>query len=136
ASAAEQLENILKEDQSAAFIFEPLVQGVAGMVMHEPEALETLLKLCKTYNVLCIADEVMTGFARTGKMFATDYLQISPDIVCLSNGITGGTMSFSVTSCTEEFYLAFWSDDRRKTFWHGHSYTANPVACAAALASL
>lgn len=120
----------------AAFIFEPLVQGTAGMVMYEPEPLNQLLKICKENNILTIADEVMTGFGRTGKMLAIDHLTETPDIVCLSKGITGGTMALGVTSCSEEIYKAFLSDDKIKTFFHGHSYTANPIACSAALASL
>lgn len=119
----------------AAFIFEPLVLGAGGMLMYEAQVLNKLIKICKEHSILTIADEVMTGFGRTGKYFAVDYLNQQPDIVCLSKGITGGTMPLGVTSCTAEIYNAFLSDDRSKTFFHGHSYTANPVACAAALAS-
>jgi adenosylmethionine-8-amino-7-oxononanoate aminotransferase len=120
----------------AAFIFEPLVQGSGGMLMYEAEHLDKLLKVCKEHNILTIADEVMTGFGRTGKLFAMDHLVQQPDIVCLSKGLTGGTMAMGVTSSTENIYSAFLSDDKMKTFFHGHSYTANPVACAAALASM
>ncbi len=136
AIALQQLNNIIQHKKVAAFIFEPLVQGAEGMIMYEPEALDNLIALCKENNILCVADEVMTGFARTGRMFASDYLAHKPDIICMSKGITGGTMALGATSCTEAIYQMFWSDDKLKTFFHGHSYTANPVACAAALASL
>jgi adenosylmethionine-8-amino-7-oxononanoate aminotransferase len=120
----------------AAFIFEPLVQGTAGMVMYDALWLDKILTLCKAHNIITIADEVMTGFARTGKFFACDYLQNEPDIVCLSKGITGGTMAMGVTTCTDAIYAAFLSADKTKVLFHGHSYTANPTSCAAALASL
>lgn len=120
----------------AGFIFEPLVQGAGGMLMHQPEALDALLGLCKQEEVLCIADEVMVGFGRTGKMFASESLEHTPDIYALSKGLTGGTMAFAITTCTAEIFDAFWSDDRLKTLFHGHSCTGNPLACAVALASL
>ncbi|MBI4929267.1 MAG: adenosylmethionine--8-amino-7-oxononanoate transaminase [Bacteroidetes bacterium] len=120
----------------AAFIFEPIVQGVAGMVIHEAKALSEMIRICKANNIFTIADEVFTGFGRTGKFFASDYLSEKPDMVCLSKGLTGGTMAMGVTSCTAEIFNAFLSEDRMKTFFHGHSFTANPVACSASLASL
>jgi adenosylmethionine---8-amino-7-oxononanoate aminotransferase len=120
----------------AAFIFEPLVQGTAGMQMHSEEHLDELIKIAKKKNIICIADEVMTGFGRTGKLFACDYLDEEPEIICLSKGITGGFMPLGVTVCNEKIYEAFYSSDKTKTFYHGHSYTANPLACAAAVASL
>jgi len=120
----------------ASFIFEPLVQGASGMLMHNPEALNRMIAICKDHDVLTIADEVMTGFGRTGKYFATDYLTEKPDIICLSKGLTGGFMPMGVTSCTEDIFKAFLSTDRMKTLFHGHSYTANPLGCSAALASL
>ena len=123
-------------DEMACFIFEPLIQGAGGMVMYEPEILEELITLAKQNNVLTIADEIMTGFGRTGKMFATDYLETKPDIFCLSKGLTGGAMALGVTSCTQEIYEAFLSEDRKKTLFHSHSFTANPLACTAGLASL
>ncbi|WP_224996541.1 adenosylmethionine--8-amino-7-oxononanoate transaminase [Cesiribacter sp. SM1] len=127
---------ILEKEAVAAFIFEPLVQGSAGMRMYAPEVLDTLIKLAHAAGVLCIADEVMTGFGRTGELFACNYLQEAPDLVCLSKGITGGFMPLGVTACTEAVASAFRQADPAKTFYHGHSYTANPLACAAALASL
>lgn len=120
----------------SSFIFEPLVQGAAGMVMYEPKALDELIKCCKENGVLTIADEVMTGFGRTGKFFASDFLNEKPDIICMSKGLTGGTMALGATSCTQDIYNTFLSDDKNKTFFHGHSFTANPLACSAACASL
>jgi adenosylmethionine-8-amino-7-oxononanoate aminotransferase len=120
----------------ACFIFEPLVQGTAGMVMYEAEYLNELVAHCHAENVLTIADEVFTGFGRTGKLFACQYLTAEPDIMCFSKGLTGGTMALGLTTCTNKIYEMFLSDDKLKTLFHGHSYTANPVACSAALASL
>lgn len=120
----------------AAFIFEPLVLGAGGMLMYEASILDELMGICKENNILTIADEVMTGFGRTGKYFASEYLKERPDIICLSKGLTGGTLPMGVTACSFKIYNAFLSDDRGKTFFHGHSYTANPIGCAAALASL
>ena len=125
-----------KHSDIAAFIFEPLVLGAGGMLMYEPEILDEMFGVCKSYGVLCIADEVMTGFGRTGKNFACGHLKHEPDIICLSKGITGGTMSLGATSCRQEIYDAFLSDDKLKTLFHGHSYTANPLACTAGLASM
>ncbi|MCG3168082.1 MAG: Adenosylmethionine-8-amino-7-oxononanoate aminotransferase [Bacteroidia bacterium] len=134
----EQLENLFAKNDVAAFIFEPLVQGTAGMKMYSPELLKQMLSLCKKYNVISISDEVFTGFYRTGKFFAYDYQNEQPDIFCLSKGLTGGVMPLGVTTCTEKIYAAFLSDgsEKIKTFFHGHSYTANPLACAVAVASL
>lgn len=134
----EQLENLFTKDDVAAFIFEPLLQGTAGMKMYSPELLEKMLALCKKYNVISIADEVFTGFYRTGKFFACNYQSEQPDIFCLSKGLTGGVMPLGVTTCAEKIYEAFLSDgsDKVKTFFHGHSYTANPLACAVAVASM
>ncbi|MCX2741006.1 adenosylmethionine--8-amino-7-oxononanoate transaminase [Pontibacter anaerobius] len=131
-----QLEAFALRGDVAAFIFEPLVLGTAGMVMYTPEVLDRLLEICQKYEILTIADEVMTGFGRTGRHFATDYLKQKPDMVCLSKGLTGGTMALGATSCNEKIYEAFLHDDKSKTLFHGHSYTANPVACAAGLASM
>lgn len=120
----------------AAFIYEPLVQGAGGMKMYEPDAMDSLLQFIKQKNIICIADEVMTGFGRTGKMFASEYMETKPDIICCSKGLTGGTMALGVTACVEKIYDAYLDDDGRKTFFHGHSFTANPIACASANASL
>lgn len=124
------------QHEIAGFIFEPLIQGAAGMLMYDADCLDELMLLCKENNIITIADEVMTGFGRTGKFFANDHLKNKADIVCLSKGLTGGYMPMGVTSCAQFIYDAFLSEDKTKTFFHGHSYTANPTACSAALASL
>lgn len=130
-----KFQNLLKTGEVAAFIFEPLVLGSAGMRMYSSELLDKLIELAHQYEVLCIADEVFTGFGRTGKHFASGYLTHLPDMLCLSKGLTGGTMALGVTSCTEEVMQAYKSPDIMKTFFHGHSFTANPIACAASNAS-
>ena len=135
----EQLHSqILKfsNSQIAAFIFEPLVLGSAGMLMYSETVLDKLISICKQNKILTIADEVMTGFGRTGKFLATDYCENKPDIVCLSKGITGGFLPFAATTCTQRIYDIFLSDEKSKMFFHGHSYTANPLGCAAAVASI
>ena len=104
--------------------------------MYDAESLDKLLVIAKNHEILTIADEVMTGFGRTGKLFACNYLTQKPDIICLSKGITGGFLPLSATVCTTDVFDAFYSDDALKTFFHGHSYTANPISCAAAVASL
>lgn len=123
-------------DDVAAFIFEPLVQGAGGMVMYESTVLDQLIDLARRTDTLLIADEVMVGFGRTGKLFASDHLNEKPDLMCLSKGLTGGTMALGVTSCTQAIYDAFLSNSPINTLFHGHSYTANPLACTAGLASL
>lgn len=120
----------------SCFIFEPLILGAGGMQMYEAKYLDELLACCVEHDILTIADEVMTGFGRTGTFFACEQLTNHPDIFCLSKGLTGGTMPMGVTSCNERIFNAFLSDDKLKTLYHGHSFTANPVACAASLASL
>ena len=120
----------------AALIVEPLVLGAGGMRMWTPSALGALRELCSRNGVLFIADEVMTGFGRTGPLFACEHAGISPDLMCLSKGITGGFLPMGATLATAALFDAFRSDDRKRTLFHGHSYTANPIACAAALASL
>lgn len=131
-----QFRDLVRKGDIAGFIFEPLVQGAAGMLMYEAALLDELIALCREQGVITIADEVMTGFGRTGKFFASDHLRHPPDVVCLSKGLTGGYMPLGVTSCRRFIYEAFLSSDKTKTFFHGHSYTANPTACRAALASL
>jgi adenosylmethionine-8-amino-7-oxononanoate aminotransferase len=126
----------IKNNKCAAFIFEPLVQGAAGMVMYEPETLDVLLQICNESQVLTIADEVMTGFGKTGKNFAMDYVVTKPDIMCLSKALTGGTIPMAVTTFTQDIFEAFYDDDINKALFHGHTFTANPTGCAAALASL
>ena len=130
------LAKALKNHDCAGFIFEPLVQGAAGMVMYDPAALDTLIQMCKANNVLTIADEVMTGFGKTGKTFASDYLVEQPDMMCLSKALTGGTIPMAITTFTQEIFDAFYDEDINKALFHGHTFTANPTGCAAALASL
>lgn len=120
----------------AAFIYEPLVQGAGGMKMYDAYLMNELLNTVKLNDIICIADEVMTGFGRTGKFFASEYMHKKPDIICMSKGLTGGTMALGATACNEKIYNAYLSDDKLKTFFHGHSFTANPIACSAALASM
>lgn len=120
----------------ACFIYEPLIQGAAGMLIYNAEDLNELMKYCKEYDILMIQDEVFTGFGRTGKLFAADYISEKPDIMCFSKGLTGGTMPMGITTCADHIYNAFLSDDKYKTLFHGHSFTANPLACTAALASM
>lgn len=124
------------KNKIACFIYEPLLQGAGGMRMYDAKNLDALLSFLKQEKILCIADEVLTGFYRTGRFFAGDYLSEKADIICLSKALTGGTMALGVTGCTQNVYDAFVSDDKTKTFFHGHSFTANPLACTAALASL
>jgi adenosylmethionine-8-amino-7-oxononanoate aminotransferase len=131
-----QLRTILQKNEVACFIFEPLVMGAGGMLMYPAEGLNALLELCHEFDVLTIADEVMTGFGRTGTYFACDQLKFCPDLICLSKGITGGFLPLGATLCSEKIYRAFLDDSLKKAFLHGHSYTANPLACSSALASL
>ena len=130
------LENLVKTNEFAAFIFEPLVQGAAGMVMYAPEILDQMISICKQNNVFTIADEVMTGFGKTGKTFATDYLQNKPDMLCLSKALTGGTIPMALTTFSQELFDGFLATDVNKALFHGHTFTANPTGCAAALASI
>ncbi|MDQ6786573.1 MAG: adenosylmethionine--8-amino-7-oxononanoate transaminase [Acidobacteriota bacterium] len=134
----EDIEEIFRENSKeiAAVIVEPILQGAGGMIVWEKEFLFGLRRLCDEYDVLLIADEVLTGFGRTGKMFACEHARVSPDIICLSKALTAGYLPLGATVATEEIYAAFLSDDRAKTFFHGHSFTANPLACAVASASL
>jgi adenosylmethionine-8-amino-7-oxononanoate aminotransferase len=130
------LEAALKHGDVAAFIVEPLVQGSAGMLMYGADVLEQYFRLCRKYDTLIIADEVMTGFGRTGPLFACERVSVSPDMICLSKGLTGGVMPLGVSACTEKIFDAFYDDDRMKMLYHGHSFTANPLSCTAALASM
>ena len=130
------LREVIKNNTCAGFIFEPLVQGAAGMVMYEPETLDKLIQICQENNVLTIADEVMTGFGKTGKTFATDYLVEKPDMMCLSKALTGGTIPMAITTFSSVIFEAFYDEDINKALFHGHTFTANPTGCAAALASL
>ena len=134
----QQLEELLAErgEKIATVIVEPLLQGAGGMIVHPVEFLQRVRAICTKYDVLLIADEVLTGFGRTGKMFACDLANVVPDLMCVSKGITGGFMTMGVTLCTDRVESAFRSENRMHTFYHGHSYTGNALACAAANASL
>ena len=131
-----RLENRLQQNDIAGFIYEPLVQGAAAMKMHDAHGLDKILQLLKSYGVLTIADEVMTGLGKTGKYFASDHINTKPDIICLSKALTAGLLPMAITSCTQKVYDAFYSDEMAKGLFHGHTYTANPLACASALAGL
>ena len=132
----ELIAEINRNNEIAAFIFEPLVLGAGGMIMYESDLLDKLIKFCNESGIITIADEVMTGFGRTGRILATDFCENKPDIICLAKGLSGGVLPLAVTSCTIEIYEAFLSHDKKKAFYHGHSFTGNPIACAAASASL
>lgn len=123
-------------DGAAAFIIEPLVLGAGGMMMYRPEVLAAMKSVCERHGVLFIADEVMTGWGRTGTLLACEQAGVVPDILCLSKGLTGGAMPLAVTMASEPIFAAHYSTDRAKMFFHSSSYTANPVACAAAAANL
>ncbi|WP_333654568.1 adenosylmethionine--8-amino-7-oxononanoate transaminase [Dissulfurispira sp.] len=134
-----ELKNVLEKHSRkiAALIIEPIVQAAGGMIVWPEGYLKGVRELCNKYNVLLIADEVATGFGRTGKMFACEHENVVPDIMCLSKGITNGYMPLAVTLSTDEIYNAFLGEFKDlKTFFHGHSYTGNPLACAAAIASI
>ena len=133
------LEKVLREKNSkiAAVILEPLILAAGGMIVYPVEYLKKVGELAKRYNVHLILDEVATGFGRTGKMFASEYVDIQPDFMCLSKGISAGYLPLGATLTTEKVYQAFYADYwKKKTFYHGHTYTANPISCAAALASI
>ena len=135
---AGQLARLLEEkhDEIAAVIVEPLLQGAGGMIIHPVEFLQRVRQLCSSHGVLLIADEVLTGFGRSGSMFACELAGVAPDLMCLSKGLTGGVLPMGATVCTSQIHEAFVGEDRMRTFYHGHSYTGNPLAAAAGLASL
>jgi len=130
------LEIACRKGNVAALICEPLILGAGGMLMYEPDTLKEMHRICKAHDVLFIADEVMTGFGRTGTIFACEQAGISPDILCAAKGLTGGSIPLAVTLCSAPIYDAHLSKDRARTFFHSSSYTANAIACAAAVANL
>jgi adenosylmethionine-8-amino-7-oxononanoate aminotransferase len=136
AQVKEQFQQYVSSYEVAAFIYEPLLQGAAAMKMYDSEFLEQLLTLAQQHDVLAIADEVMTGFGKTGKHFASSYMRYQPDIMCMSKSLTAGLLPMAITSCTQKVYGAFLSNDVGKGFFHGHTYSANPIACTAALAGI
>ncbi|AMD85544.1 adenosylmethionine-8-amino-7-oxononanoate aminotransferase [Capnocytophaga haemolytica] len=135
-AAAKALRAAIAAHNPAAFIFEPLVQGAVGMNIYPAESLDELIRIAKESGVLTIADEVMTGFGRTGRTFASNYLTEQPDIMCLSKALTGGTIPLAVTTATQAVFDAFYSEDINKALFHGHTYTANPTGCAIALEAI
>ena len=131
-----QLEHIVTNNKVAGFIYEPLVQGAAAMKMHDNKGLELILQFCKKQNIITVADEVMTGFGKTGTYFASEQLDTKPDVMCLSKALTAGLLPMAITSCSQEIYDAFYSDELAKGLFHGHTYSANPLACTAAIAGI
>lgn len=132
----DKLKQLIKDHKIAGFIYEPLVQGAAAMKMHDAEGLNQVLKICKTNDIITIADEVMTGFGKTGRNFASEYMETLPDIICMSKALTAGLLPMAITSCTQQVFDAFYSEEISKGLFHGHTYTANPLACTAALAGI
>jgi len=131
-----KFESLVATGEIAAFIYEPLVQGAAAMKMYDRGFLERILEIAKKYQVLTVADEVMTGFGKTGKNFASDYMETKPDIICMSKSLTAGVAPMAITSCTKEVYNSFYDNEIKKGFFHGHTYSANPLACSAAIAGI
>ncbi|MBT8295980.1 MAG: adenosylmethionine--8-amino-7-oxononanoate transaminase [Gramella sp.] len=131
-----QLEEIIANHNIAGFIYEPLIQGAAAMKFHDAVGLNEILKICRAHDIILIADEVMTGFGKTGSYFASDHIEIKPDVVCMSKALTAGLLPMGLTSCSMKVYNAFYSNDIGKGLFHGHTYTANPLACTAALAAV
>jgi adenosylmethionine-8-amino-7-oxononanoate aminotransferase len=130
------LETLCRRGDVAAFLVEPLVLGAGGMHMYSPQVLAEFARICSKHGVLFIADEVMTAWGRTGTMFACEQADVTPDIACYSKGLTAGSLPLAVTLCRREIFQAHYATDRRRTFFHSSSFTANPIACAAALANL
>ncbi|MGS2763412.1 adenosylmethionine--8-amino-7-oxononanoate transaminase [Sinomicrobium sp. M5D2P9] len=133
---ADRLKEIVGKGNVAGFIYEPLVQGAAAMKMHDADGLNNLIAICKENDVITIADEVMTGFGKTGRNFASEYMENLPDVMSMSKALTAGMLPMAITSCTQAVYDAFYSDDISKGLFHGHTYSANPVACSVALAGM
>lgn len=132
----QKIDSFFKEQPPAALILEPLILGAGGMLIYSSQLLKKLHDIAREHDALVICDEVMTGFGRTGTFLASEQANISPDILCLAKGLTGGSLPLAVTLATKEIFKAHLSSDRRKTFFHSSSYTANPIACAAASANL
>lgn len=131
-----KLQEITATHNCAAFVYEPLVQGAAGMKMHTAAGLNAILAFCKQHDILTIADEVMTGFGKTGTHFASLQVETLPDMMCLSKALTAGLLPMSLTTCTQAIYDAFYEEEIHKGFMHSHTYSANPLACVAASAGI
>lgn len=131
-----QFSAYIESGDIAGFIFEPLVQGAAAMQIYDSTYLDALIELAQSNDVVCIADEVMTGFGKTGRYFASDYLTHKPDVMCLSKSLTGGLVPMALTTCSAHIYNAFYDDDLSKGLFHGHTYSANPTACTAVSAGI
>lgn len=136
ASVKENFKTLLETREVLAFVFEPLVQGAASMKMYSAELLDELISMANNYDVITVADEVMTGFGKTGKNFASEYLNNFPDIMCLSKSLTGGVVPMALTTCSQKVYDAFYADEIKKGFFHGHTYSANPLGCTAIKAGI
>ncbi len=132
----QKIEELHAEFSLAGFIYEPLVQGAAAMKMHDKEGLNKILEFCKSQEIILVADEVMTGFGKTGKNFASEYMETQPDVVCMSKALTAGLLPMGATSCSQKIFDAFYDEDISKGLFHGHTYTGNPLACTAALAGI
>lgn len=135
-SVLSRIEELCEDNSVAAFVYEPLIQGAASMKMYKAGHLDLILKNFKKNGVITVADEVMTGFGKTGKHFASLHLETKPDIICMSKALTAGLLPMGVTSCSNRVFEAFLSDDLSKTFFHGHTYSANPLSCTAAIAGI
>ena len=133
---ASTLQELIATHDCAAFVYEPLVQGAAGMKMYDAAGLSLLLDICKAKDIITIADEVMTGFGKTGKHFASLHINTYPDIMCLSKALTAGMLPMSLTTCSQHIYDAFLDEEVTKGFFHAHTYSANPLACTAAIAGI
>ncbi|RRO13891.1 adenosylmethionine--8-amino-7-oxononanoate transaminase [Flavobacteriaceae bacterium 14752] len=131
-----QLKTLCSENKIAGFIYEPLIQGAAGMKTYDKTGLNEILKFCKTQYIICIADEVMTGFGKTGTCFASEQIETQPDVICLSKALTAGMLPMGITACQDFIYDAFYDDDVAKGLFHAHTYSGNPLACAVAIEAL
>ena len=131
-----QLNELIETHNIAGFVYEPLVQGAAGMKMYDAQGLNEILKICKTNKIITVADEVMTGFGKTGTYFASLNIKELPDVICLSKALTAGLVPMGITTCSQDIYDAFLDDNVGKGLFHAHTYSANPIACATALAGL
>ncbi|WP_167342821.1 adenosylmethionine--8-amino-7-oxononanoate transaminase [Nonlabens sp. SY33080] len=130
------LESLIENNRISSFIYEPLVQGAAAMQLNDAAALSQVIELCKQQGIITIADEVMTGFGKTGTYFASDQIDQKPDIMCLSKALTGGIMPMAITTCTQQVFDAFYDDEMARGLFHGHTYSGNPLGCAVAAAAI